>query len=142
MKKGFIILIIFTFVSCATSTKINSNPKPLYEVLLQQNYGGATIRFFEILSEPKEIMMLQKDPKLKNRINPTDIETCNFVVMNMGEKPTAGYRIEIQSVIETDKNIIITTKEIAPFPGSISIQQISTPYYIVKINSKKEILFK
>lgn len=142
MKKGFIILIIFTLISCATSTKINSNPKPLYEVLLQQNYGGASIRFFEILSEPKEIMMLQKDPKLKNRINPTDIETANFVVMNMGEKSTIGHRIEIQSVVETEKNIIITTKEIAPIPGSISIQQISTPYYIVKINSKKEILFK
>jgi hypothetical protein len=142
MKKGFIVLIIFTFYSCSTSTKVNTDSKPLYEILLQQNYGGASIRFFEILSEPNEIVMLTKDPKLKNRVKNTDIETANFVVLNMGEKSTIGYRIEIQSVVETDKNIIITTKEIPPIPGSITIQQISTPYYIVKINSKKKIIFK
>lgn len=142
MKKLLITFLTFTFFSCATSTKVNTTSKPLYEILLQQNYGGASIRFFEILSEPTEIAMLTKDPKLKNRVKTTDIDTANFVVMNMGEKSTIGHRIEIQSVVETDKNIIITTKEIAPIPGSISIQQISTPYYIVKINSKKEILFK
>lgn len=142
MKKVVFVLIILIFFSCATPTKIDSGTKPLYEVLLQQNYGGASIRFFEILSEPNEIVMLQKDPKLKNRINPEDIKSCNFVVMNLGEKSTIGYRIEIQSVEETDKNIIITTKEIPPLPGSILIQQISTPYYILKINSKKQIVFK
>ena len=131
-----------TFFSCATNTKVDPSKKPLYEVLTQQTYGGAAIRFFEILNEPDEIIMLQKDPKLKNRINPNDIKTSNFVIMNLGEKLTIGYRIEIESVVETEKNIIITTKEIAPIPGSITIQQITNPYYVVKINSKKEILFK
>ncbi len=142
MKKVHIIIIVLTFFSCATTTNVDQNKKPLYEVLIQQTYGGAGIRFFEILSEPNEIAMLQKDPKLKNRINPNDIKTANFVIMNLGEKSTIGYRIEIESVVETEKNIIIITKEIAPIPGSISIQQITNPYYVVKINSKKEILFK
>jgi hypothetical protein len=142
MKKVYIIIIVLTFFSCATTTNVDQNKKPFYEVLIQQTYGGAGIRFFEILSEPNEIAMLQKDPKLKTRINPNDIKTANFVIMNLGEKSTIGYRIEIESVLETDKNIIITTKEIAPIPGSITIQQITNPYYVVKINSKKEILFK
>ncbi len=140
MKKVIIILVLL-FYSCAT-TIVNPNKKPLYEVLLNQTYGGANIRFFEILSEPNEIVMLQKDVKLKNRINPDDIQNSNFIVMNMGEKSTGGYRIEIESVTETDKNIIITTKEIVPIPGSVLIQQITNPYCVVKINSKKEILFK
>lgn len=142
MKKLYLIIIVLTFFSCAITTNVDQNKKPLYEVLIQQTYGGAGIRFFEILSEPNEIAMLQKDPKLKTRINPNDIKTANFVIMNLGEKSTIGYRIEIESVLETDKNIIITTKEIAPIPGSITIQQITNPYYVVKINSKKEILFK
>ena len=141
MRKIVFIILVLGLYSCV-SKKINSNEKPLYEVLLQQNYGGASIRFFEILSESNEILMLQKDVKLKNRISSTDINTSNFVIMNMGEKSTLGYRIEIQSVVETDKNIIITTKEIAPIPGSIVIQQITNPYCVVKINSKKEIVFK
>lgn len=141
MRKIVFIILVLGLYSCV-SKKINSNEKPLYEVLLQQNYGGASIRFFEILSESNEILMLQKDVKLKNRISSTDINTSNFVIMNMGEKSTLGYRIEIQSVVETDKNIIITTKEIAPISGSIAIQQITNPYCVVKINSKKQILFK
>lgn len=140
MKKG-IIIVVFMLFSCG-STNVNPNKKPLYEMLLNQTYGGASIRFFEILSEQKEIVMLQKDPKLKNRINPNDIQTSNYVVLNMGEKTTNGYRIEIESVTETEKNIVITTKEIAPLPGSVLIQQITNPYCLLKVNSKKEIIFK
>ncbi len=141
MKKVTSIILVLIFYSCAT-TNVNPNKKPLYEVLLNQIYGGANIRFFEILSEPNEIVMLQKDVKLKNRINPNDIQTANYIVLNMGEKSTNGYRIEIENITETDKNIIITTKEITPLPGSVLIQQITNPYCVVKINSKKEILFK
>lgn len=139
--KRVIIILGLLFYSCAT-TIVNANKKPLYEVLLNQTYGGANIRFFEILSEQNEIVMLQKDPKLKNRINPNDVQTSNYVVLNMGEKSTNGFRIEIENITETDKNIIITTKEIVPFQGSVLIQQITNPYCVVKINSKKEILFK
>jgi serine protease inhibitor ecotin len=142
MKKKYLIIVILTFFSCATTINVDQNKKPLYEVLIQQTYGGASIRFFEILSEPNEVVMLQKDQKLKNRIHPDDIKTSNFVIMNLGEKSTIGYGIKIESVVETDKNIIITTKDITPIPGSITIQQITNPYYVVKINSKKNILFK
>lgn len=142
MNKAYQIILVLAFFSCATTTKVDPSKKPLYEVLIHQTYGGAAIRFFEILSEPDEIVMLQKDPKLKNRINSADINSSNFIIMNMGEKSTIGYRIEIESVVETDKNIIITTKEIAPISGAIAIQQITNPYCVVKINSKKQILFK
>ncbi|MFM9825968.1 protease complex subunit PrcB family protein [Flavobacterium sp.] len=141
MKKSILIFLVLSLYSCAT-TIVNPNKKPLYEVLLNQTYGGANIRFFEILSEPNEIVMLQKDPKLKNRINPNDVQTSNYVILNMGEKSTNGFRIVIENITETDKNIIISTKEIVPLPGSVLIQQITNPFCVVKINSKKEILFK
>ena len=60
----------------------------------------------------------------------------------MGEKNSSGYKISIESVEETDKNIIITIKEIAPESSSNVIQEPTTPYCVVKINSKKEIIFK
>lgn len=142
LKKINTVILLFTLFSCATNTNVSQVKKPLYEILSQQTYGGAGFRFFEILSEPNEIVMLQKDPKLKNKISPTDCLTSNFVIMNVGEKPTIGYGIQIESVVETEKNIILTTKDITPIPGSITIQQITNPFYVVKINSKKEILFK
>ena len=141
MKKVFILVLTLALFSCATTTK-KQESKPLFEVLTQQEDGGASIHFFEILSEPQEIIMLQNDPKLKNKISPNDIQTSNFILMNMGEKSTGGYKIVIESVVETDKNIIVTIKEITPEPSKIVTQEIATPYCVVRINSKKEIIIK
>jgi hypothetical protein len=141
MKKGVLIFLTLVLVSCSSSLKQIEN-KPLFEVLTQQSDGGANIRFFEILSESNEIAMLQNDDKLKNKIHPNDIQTSNFIVLNMGEKATGGYKIGVESVVETDKNIIITIKEIVPEPSAMTTQGITTPYCVVKINSKKEIIIK
>ncbi|WP_304198349.1 protease complex subunit PrcB family protein [Flavobacterium alvei] len=142
MKKIVLFFLTLLLVSCVASSSKKSDSNSLYEVLTNQADGGASIRFFEILSDEKEIAMLQNDEKLKNKIKPTDIQTSNFIVLNMGEKTSGGYKISIESAVETDKNIIITLKETAPESGSNASQEITTPYCVVKINSKKEIIIK
>jgi len=141
MKKVVFTMLTLVLVSCSSSIKQTAN-KPLFEVLTQQQDGGASIRFFEILSEPNEIAMLQNDDKLKNKIHSNDIQTSNFIVLNMGEKTTAGYQIGVESAVETDKNIILTIKETVPEPNTMVSQVVTNPYCIVKINSKKEIIIK
>ena len=116
--------------------------KNLYEVLLQQNDGGGNINFYEILSEPNEIKMLLNDEKLKGKISAADVQKSNFVILNMGQKPTGGYGITVDSVEETDKEIIIKIKELKPEPGAMLMQVITYPYTVVKINSKKQIVVK
>jgi hypothetical protein len=142
MKKAVLFVLTLILVSCGASSSKKSGASSLYEVLTQQADGGASIRFFEILTEEKEISMLQNDEKLKNKIKPSDIQTSNFIVLNMGEKTSGGYKIAVESAIETDKNIIITIKETLPESGSMNTQEITTPYCVVKINSKKEIIIK
>lgn len=142
MKKSILSLaVVLVLFSCSTTQKVSTS-KPLYEVLLKQNDGGANINFYEILSEPKEIKMLLNDEKLKGKINTNDVQQSNFVVLNMGEKPTGGYSITVDSVVETDKNIVIKVKEITPDPGAMLTQSITYPYTVLKINSKKEITVK
>ena len=141
MKKVVFTLLTLVLVSCSSTIKQTEN-KSLFEVLTQQSDGGANIRFFEILSEPNEIAMLQNDEKLKNKIHPNDIQTSNFIVLNMGEKATGGYKIGVESAVETDKNIILTIKETVPEPNAMVSQVVTYPYCIVRINSKKEIIIK
>ncbi|HQZ24970.1 MAG TPA: protease complex subunit PrcB family protein [Flavobacterium sp.] len=142
MKKAVLFILALILVSCGASSSKTSGKNVLYEVLTQQTDGGASIRFFEILSEENEIVMLQNDEKLKEKIKTNDIQTSNFIVLNMGEKTSGGYKIGIESVVETDKNIIITIKETSPQSSSMVTQEITTPYCVVKINSKKEIIIK
>ncbi len=133
-------LLTLLLVSCGTSAAINSEREALYEVLAQQTDGGANILFFEILTKPNEIRMLQNDKKLKNKISPADVQKSNFVILNMGEKNTGGYSIAIESAVETEKNIIITVKESSPEAESMVSQGFTYPFCVVKINSKKEII--
>jgi len=142
MKKPVLFILTLILVSCSASSSKTSGTNTLYEVLSQQSDGGASIPFFEILSEENEITMLLNDENLKKKIKPSDIQTSNFIVLNMGEKTSGGFKISIENVVETDKNIIITIKETAPQSDSMSSQEITTPYSVVKINSKKEIIIK
>jgi hypothetical protein len=71
-----------------------------------------------------------------------DIDHSNYVILNMGEKNTGGYSIEVEKVEENDKNIIITVKENVPAKDAMVMQVISYPYTVVKIHSKKEIIIK
>lgn len=142
MKRIAVLTLTLILISCGASSSKKSEVNALYEVLTQQIYGGASIRFFEILSEESEIEMLQNDEKLKDKIKSNDIQTSNFVVLNMGEKPSGGYKIGIESVVETEKNIIISVKETVPEKGAMVSQEMTTPYCVLKINSKKGIIVK
>lgn len=126
--------------SCGTKKNVNINA--LYEVLTQQTSGGASIQFYEILSEEKEISMLMNDENLKNKINKEDIQKSNFVILNMGEKTSGGYKIKIENVEETASNIVVTVKQITPKANDMTSSVLTNPYTVLKINSKKEIIFK
>lgn len=140
MKKVISVLAVFILISCGA--KKTSDSIVLYEVLTEQSNGGGNIKFFEILTEPNEILMLQNDPLLKDKMKHDDINNSNYVILNMGEKNTGGYSIGVEKVEETDKNIIITVKENVPAKDAMVMQVISYPYTVVKIHSKKEIIIK
>ena len=140
MNKIILSLLTLILFSCGASSTKKSESNALFEVLTHQENGGASILFFEILSEPNQIVMLQNDEKLKHKINSNDIKTSNFIILNLGEKTSRGYGIKVESVVETEKNIVVTLKKIIPDKNTITTQEITTPYSIVKINSKKEII--
>ena len=142
MKKILVSVFAVVLASCSSTSIKSSVANKLYEVLTQQSNGGASIRFYEILSEPDEIIMLQNDDSLKHKITTSDVQNANFVILNMGERTTGGYSIGIDNVVETETNIIVTVKENSPEAGSMVTQSFTTPYCVLKINSKKPIVFK
>ena len=142
LKKGAIAFLLVFVISCSSNKK-SIESKPLVEILSTQEDGGATIRFFEILSEEREIKMLQNDELLKDKINSSDLKTCNFVILNMGEKTTLGHTIAILKVEETATSIMISTKDNEPKSKREEEKEVYYyPYTIVKINSKKEIIIQ
>lgn len=139
MKKLAILTVIFAFAACGPTINPNAK-KPLFEVLTVQTTGGGNIQFYEILTEEREIKMLQSDENLKHKVKAGDTKTANFAILNMGEKNAGGYSITIDKVEETPDTIVIYIKENEPQGMATSV--ITNPYTIIKINSKKPIVFK
>ncbi|MCW2119964.1 protease complex subunit PrcB family protein [Flavobacterium sp. 7A] len=142
MKKLGILFFLLFLISCGSIVVEKNKIQPLYEVLTQQAKGGANIKFFEILSEPDEIKMLLNDAVLRKKINSSDIQNSNFLILNMGEKATDGYKIGVEKFQQTKDSIIITVKETEPGSDDMVTQGITYPYCVLKINSKKAIRIK
>ncbi len=141
--KRIIALLFVTFVISCSTNRSATETKPLFEILTVREDGGATIRFFEILSEEREIKMLQNDETLGKKIMGSDINTANFVILNMGEKTSLGHSITVEKVEESPNQIIIFTKDNEPKSKVQEEKEVFYyPYTIVKINSKKEILIQ
>ena len=141
MKKIGLLFLTLILFSCG-ATKSKEVNKSLYEIITQQSDGGGNIHFYEIVSTSQEFKMLQGDDKLKAKITPNDINDSNFLILNMGGKLIEGCTINVVDVQETDNKIIITIQETEPKSEGITLADYVYPYCIVKINSKKEIVFK
>ncbi|MGL2967422.1 protease complex subunit PrcB family protein [Flavobacterium sp. XGLA_31] len=143
MTKKAIALLGLVLFLYACSTNKNAANKPLYEVLIVNNDGGANIKFYEVLTEPKEIMMLLGDETLKKKIKKDDTTKSSFVILNAGPTKESYNRIKIEKVIETATEIEVYIKDTQKnTPIDLSDENTLFPYTILKINSKKPIVFK
>ena len=141
MRKVILIATLAIIASCS-STK-ETTKKPLYEVLIVNNDGGANIKFYEILTEPKEIKMLLGDEAMRKKITSNDITMSNFVILNSGPTEENMNKITIEKVNETPTQIEIYIQDTQKnIERSLSNDDTFFPYTIIKINSKKPIVIK
>jgi len=136
IKKLCAILLVIMLFSCSSS-KPPMISEPMYDVLFGSDYGGASFQFYEIVSDEKEFNILLTDDMIKPYVKKEDILTCNFILVNMGEKKSGGYTLEVQKVEELADKVIVTLKEIEP--KGVAIMSVTKPCYVIKIKSKKPI---
>ncbi len=139
MKK-VILLSLFLIITSCSSLKKPMVTQPLYDILFGSETGGGSFQFYEIISEENEFKMLLGDDMIKPYVTKDDIKTCNFILVNLGEKPSEGYTIKVQNIEELSDKIVITLKEIPPTKNVNAVTR--KPCYVIKIKSKKTIEIK
>jgi hypothetical protein len=137
-KKIIIFSIAIVLFSCS-SKRNPMESKPLYDVLFRSDYGGAPFQFYEIITEQKEFNMLLKDKMIKPYITKEDIETCNFILINLGEKSKKGFTIKVENIEELKDKIVLSINEIEPQTTNLFT---TSPCFVIKIKSKKTIEIK
>ena len=141
MKKVMALLVLVVVYSCSSTKNVVN--KPLYEILTVNNDGGANIKFYEILTEPKEITMLLSDETLRKKIKTNDTTNSTFVILNAGPTKETYNRIKIEKVIETPTQIEVYIKDTQKNTAiDLSDENTLFPYTIIKVNSKKPIVIK
>ncbi len=136
------MILVFLY-SCSSSKKTTSDTtNKLYEVLVSSEYGGGNFKFYEVITEQKEFKMLLGDEEIRKFVKPNDINSANFILVNLGEKSNGGYSVEVVNVVEQTDKIIVTLKEIEPKKGENVTMALTNPYAVIKINSKKPIEIK
>jgi hypothetical protein len=127
----------------ACSPSKNTASKVLYEVLVVNNDGGANIKFYEVLTESKEIKMLLGDETLAKLIKPKDINESSFLILNTGPTKEPYNRMKIEKVVETDSQIEVYLKDTQKNLEATAIDDTTKyPYTVLKVNSKKPIVIK
>lgn len=140
MIKKIALASLFLVLFSCSSTKQPIVSAVKYDILFGSDYGGASFQFYEIISEKDEFNILLTDDMIKPYVKKNDIETCNFILVNMGEKNKEGYTLKVQKVEELPDKILVTLKEIEPI-GNVA-QVTTKPCYVIKIKSKKPIEIK
>lgn len=139
MFKKIITSGVLFFIFSCSSTKTPMESKPLYDILFRSDYGGASFQFYEIITEQKEFNMLLKDKMIKPYITKEEIDSCNFILINLGEKSKEGYIIKVESIEDVDDKIVLSIKEIEPQSTNLVT---TNPCYVIKVKSKKTIEIK
>lgn len=141
MRKFLSLVLIIILFSCSTNK--NTASKVLYEVLVVNNDGGANIKFYEVLTESKEIKMLLGDATLAKLIKPKDINESSFLILNTGPTKEPYNRMKIEKVVETDTQIEVYLKDTQKNLEATAIDDTTKyPYTVLKVNSKKPIIIK
>jgi hypothetical protein len=140
--KIVLFLVVALFLnSCSTSKTVGK--VPLYEVLVVNNDGGANIKFYEILTEANEIMLLLGDETLKKKVKKEDAQKSSFIILNAGPTKETFNRATVQKVLEKEDAIEVYIKDMQKnVEADLANENVFYPYSIIKINSKKQIVIK
>jgi uncharacterized membrane protein len=68
-----------------------------------------------------------------------DMTSVNVAAVFAGEKPTAGYDVEIVRADTTDGGIALVVEEKQPPPGGVSAQIMTSPFHVVSVPKGLEI---
>ena len=126
------------FVACAASAIE-------YTVIDQQATAGK--RFpalhFEVIQDEDAFRTLYAELHSHHLPSPlppeVDFESSWVLFVSMGEKPSAGYRVEIDRMKRSDDTLKVKLKLQEPPPGEMSAMVMTQPFVMAKVKKEKGI---
>ena len=96
-----------------------------------------------VIRDEQEFADIWQDIDAARSLPEIDFEEEMVIAVFMGEKPTGGYSIEIDSIYEYPDRIVVNVVETEPDPDDMTTQALTYPYHIVTTaNTEREVKFE
>lgn len=124
-----------------TQTQPQTVPTVNYEIILQGTYSGLKEPVAKVISNQKEwddlwkkhVSVLVPQPPLPQ----VDFKSHVLAAIFMGEKRTSGYQIVLKEIVPEANNVIVRYGETEPPANSFTLQVLTQPHIILKIEKPK-----
>lgn len=146
LKKIISLLSIsILFMSCKPKQPI-VDENDVYEVVYKSQIGGKKERSNVVIKNYEDfnalISELNIDEEEYEKLLSIDLEKHDLLVCFLGEKPTGGYEIDIESVKFLPTSAEVILKEIGPEKNAMVTMAFTSPYIFVTLPKNKTILVK
>lgn len=124
-----------------TQTQPQTVPVVTYEIMLQGTYSGMKEPLAKIITNTKEwedlwkkhVSVLVPQPPLPE----VDFDSYVLAAIFTGEKRTSGYQIVVNEIVPEGNNVIVRYRETEPPANSFTLQVLTQPHIILKIEKPK-----
>ena len=66
-----------------------------------------------------------------------DFTTSLYVAIFAGQRPTGGFAVKVEQVVESADGLEVVYRVVGPEPGAIVSQALTSPYEIISVTSRK-----
>lgn len=124
-----------------TQTQPQTVPTVNYEIMLQGTYSGLKEPVAKVITSRKEwedlwkkhVSVLVPQPPLPE----VDFNSYVLAPIYTGEKRTSGYQIVLTEIVPEGNNVIVRYREAEPPANSFTLQVLTQPHIILKIEKPK-----
>jgi hypothetical protein len=141
MRTWLLILLLAVVTGCGTKLPYNPSSTKTVGGGTEMDQREENLSFEQMSAEeaPKPVhdkaLQLQKSPE--SQYDVVYEQNRAYIIITLGERNTAGYRIEVERVVKRGNSITVHAKEIAPPKGGFVAQVISYPLVIVAVDQDK-----
>jgi len=148
LKIMLLLSVPFCIHGCGGDTKAASITEPSdikYTVIHGNSYldGGMhlTSKGSRVFSSQdayqNELLNYSSDQPVQ-----VDFTKSKVLLLDMGQKATGGYGIEIEKIADSNDAAIVSVALVEPGSGCLVTQSLTNPYEFIEISTNKEILIE
>ena len=137
--------IIFIMLSCS-STIPKETLDTTFSIIYKSEMGGNEKEGYVLLQNNESYIQFIESLKLDEteyaKYLAVDFKKKDILVLYQGQQTSGGYQIDIESLKNENKTIIVKKKQIVPKKGEMTTTVITSPYCIALIPKGNKLIIE